>query len=107
MSRFLGGTRPRDFIALCTTPELASELTLQPVRRYRFASSPDGSRQRGLTRRALQHQVRAAASLCRRSCQASISWSTVAAVSSIERRVTSITGQPRYSIILRFSYTMR
>lgn len=31
---------------------------------------------------------------CRR-CQASINCSTVAAVSSIERRVTSITGQPR------------
>ena len=31
----------------------------------------------------------------RRSCQASISCSTVAAVSSMERRVTSITGQPR------------
>ena len=31
----------------------------------------------------------------RRICQASINWSTVAAVSSIDRRVTSITGQPR------------
>src|ERR1044071_8959270 len=25
-----------DFIALCTTPALAAELTLQPMRRYRF-----------------------------------------------------------------------
>lgn len=25
-----------DFIALCTTPELAAEITLQPIRRYRF-----------------------------------------------------------------------
>src|SRR4051812_46115337 len=25
-----------DFIALCTAPELASEVTLQPIRRYRF-----------------------------------------------------------------------
>ena len=36
----------------------------------------------------------AAAIFFRRSCHASISCSTVAAVSSIERRVTSITGQP-------------
>jgi uroporphyrinogen decarboxylase len=25
-----------DFISLCTTPELAAEITLQPIRRYRF-----------------------------------------------------------------------
>ena len=49
----------------------------QPGRRTAAASSPGFS------------------ALRRRSCQASMSCSTVAAVSSIERRVTSITGQPR------------
>ena len=36
-----------------------------------------------------------AADLARRDCQLSISWTMVAAVSSMERRVTSMTGQPR------------
>src|ERR1700761_3246413 len=26
----------KDFVALCTTPELAAEVTMQPIRRYRF-----------------------------------------------------------------------
>ena len=43
----------------------------------------------------LDHGVGARAALRLRSCQASISCSTVAAVSSMLRRVTSITGQPR------------
>ena len=29
-------TGVKDFVALCTTPDLAAEVTLQPIRRYRF-----------------------------------------------------------------------
>ena len=55
------------------------------------ALPPAGSWAAGRGRRA----AAASAALRRRSCQASINCSMVAAVSSIERRVTSITGQPR------------
>jgi len=43
---------------------------------------------------ARRHAFAAATCFLRRSCHASISCRTVAEVSSIERRVTSITGQP-------------
>ena len=48
------------------------------------------------TAQAIPAKNQAGADICsRRRCQASISYITAAAVSSIERRVTSITGQPR------------